>query len=237
MKFRTPLSSTYFYFLLAFTLFYFFCTPLLAPPSILGKIAKAAKKVLPKKAPNLPGSGPPSSETSDATYLENPNAACWMDSYGRGVGKPMGCASSEEYDAGLCYSRCSSGYHGVAFLCWRNDFWAWKNPLTQNRGVGVPIHACPDGQDLQAGLCYTKCDPKYDGVGPVCWQKRCPDVLPARCGLVCMRDQDACQYTMTKLASDGIKGLKGGPSSWGDTIASTVQELTSWKKCKDFAHK
>jgi len=156
----------------------------------------------------------------------------------------MGCASSEEYDAGLCYSHCGSGYHGVAFLCWRNNFWAWGSPLTQNRGIGVPIHACPDGQDLQAGLCYNKCDPKYDGVGPVCWQKRCPDVLPARCGLVCMKDQDACQQSMTDLAADGadaMSDIKEGPVAWAisvvSTAATTIMELTSWKRCKDFAHK
>lgn len=39
-------------------------------------------------------------------------------SYGRGVGVPMGCASDEDYDAGLCYPKCPSGYAGVGPVCW-----------------------------------------------------------------------------------------------------------------------
>lgn len=41
------------------------------------------------------------------------------------------------------------------------------------RGVGVPISACAEGQDLDAGLCYPKCKAGYYGVGPVCWES-CP---------------------------------------------------------------
>src|SRR5271165_3026944 len=55
------------------------------------------------------------------------------------------------------------------------------------RGVGVPIHTCPDGDDQQAGLCYKPCSQadgaasdlsansnlRLDGVGPVCWSA-CP---------------------------------------------------------------
>ncbi|MFH2204073.1 MAG: hypothetical protein ABIJ96_13215 [Elusimicrobiota bacterium] len=39
-------------------------------------------------------------------------------SYGRGVGEPMHCSSSQQYDAGLCYTPCKSGYHGVGPVCW-----------------------------------------------------------------------------------------------------------------------
>ena len=48
--------------------------------------------------------------------------------------------------------------------CWRNSY---------GRGVGVPISACPDGQEKDAGLCYKPCKKNYKGVGPVCWQS-CP---------------------------------------------------------------
>jgi len=33
---------------------------------------------------------------------------------------PLGCSSDEEYDAGLCYSKCRDGYHGIGPLCWRD---------------------------------------------------------------------------------------------------------------------
>jgi hypothetical protein len=39
-------------------------------------------------------------------------------SYGRGVGKPMSCSSSLQYDAGLCYPHCRSGFDGVGPVCW-----------------------------------------------------------------------------------------------------------------------
>ncbi len=33
-------------------------------------------------------------------------AQCLKKSYGRGAGKPLGCASNEDYDSGLCYPKC-----------------------------------------------------------------------------------------------------------------------------------
>lgn len=34
--------------------------------------------------------------------------------------------------------------------------------------------SCPEGDEMQNGLCYKKCDSNYNGNGPICWQK-CPD--------------------------------------------------------------
>jgi len=52
--------------------------------------------------------------------------------------------------------------------CWRDSY---------GRGVGVPVSACPEGQEKDAGLCYRTCEAigkeGWKGVGPVCWQ-RCP---------------------------------------------------------------
>ena len=52
--------------------------------------------------------------------------------------------------------------------CWRHSY---------GRGVGVPVSACPKGQEKDAGLCYPTCEDigkeGWKGVGPVCWQ-RCP---------------------------------------------------------------
>ena len=47
----------------------------------------------------------------------------------------------------------------------------WKDAY--GRGVGVPISACSDGLQKDAGLCYPYCRDGYTGVGPVCWQN-CP---------------------------------------------------------------
>ncbi|MEE9914104.1 MAG: hypothetical protein K4571_20515 [Deltaproteobacteria bacterium] len=59
-------------------------------------------------------------------------------------------------------SRASQPY------CWRHSY---------GRGVGVPVSACPQGQEKDAWLCYPACEDigkeGWKGVGPVCWQ-RCP---------------------------------------------------------------
>ena len=52
---------------------------------------------------------------------------CWRNSdnksgpfsYGRGVGKPMGCSPNEEEDAALCYKPCESGWKGIEPVCWQ----------------------------------------------------------------------------------------------------------------------
>ena len=41
-------------------------------------------------------------------------------SYGRGVGTIPSCSGSEDYDAGLCYPKCGSGYTGVGPVCWQD---------------------------------------------------------------------------------------------------------------------
>ncbi|CAF0920047.1 unnamed protein product [Adineta ricciae] len=46
--------------------------------------------------------------------------------------------------------------------CWRRSY---------GRGVGRPLHACPDHASEQDGLlCYPTCREGYNGVGPVCWE-------------------------------------------------------------------
>lgn len=37
----------------------------------------------------------------------------------------MSCASHLEYDAGLCYHRCRSGYYGVGPVCWADAPKGW----------------------------------------------------------------------------------------------------------------
>lgn len=82
--------------------------------------------------------------------------------YGRGAGIPMSCSSSQEYDAGLCYTQCQSGYDGVGPVCWKQD-------ASYGRGVGTIPSLCAANEEMDAGLCYPKCSSGYHGVGPVCW--------------------------------------------------------------------
>jgi hypothetical protein len=56
------------------------------------------------------------------------------ESYGRGVGTvPNGCRSNMEYDTGLCYQPCRTGYKGVGPVCWGS---------------------CPSGFDDHGATCY-----------------------------------------------------------------------------------
>ena len=46
--------------------------------------------------------------------------SCSKKSYGRGAGVPMKCAAGQQEDAGLCYTPCKAGFHGVGPVCWQN---------------------------------------------------------------------------------------------------------------------
>lgn len=67
---------------------------------------------------------------------------CGRRSYGRGVGTiPNKCSSGEEYDAGLCYEKCSSGRVGVGPVCWQNTCPA-DYPVACGMGCAVSTEAC-----------------------------------------------------------------------------------------------
>jgi Fascin domain len=48
--------------------------------------------------------------------------SCAKPSYGRGAGTiPKNCANGKEYQAGLCYTPCGAGFHGIGPVCWANE--------------------------------------------------------------------------------------------------------------------
>ena len=99
------------------------------------------------------------------------------------------CPKGKVRDAGLCYRPCSSNTKGAGPLCLQKSF---------GRGVGTvpnfclpgtrniagrcwtrrfPRHirgraGCPPNKERDAGLCYKKCGPGFNGRGPVCWGKQ-----------------------------------------------------------------
>jgi len=53
--------------------------------------------------------------------LIDSGASCTKKSQGRGAGTiPVACDGGKQYDAGLCYSQCSTGYYGIGPVCWQN---------------------------------------------------------------------------------------------------------------------
>jgi hypothetical protein len=70
-----------------------------------------------------------------------------------------------DLDAGLCYPRCKSGFHGVGPVCWAD---------TVSVGVGIPVglNPCPPGWNNDGLICrepiWNDCSWKALGV---CWGK------------------------------------------------------------------
>jgi hypothetical protein len=55
------------------------------------------------------------------TYLDP-----MKNTYGRGAGTiPTGCADDQQYDAGLCYTKCGLKYSGVGPVCWGQTPKGW----------------------------------------------------------------------------------------------------------------
>jgi hypothetical protein len=123
------------------------------------------------------------------------------ESYSRGVGVPVhGCADGFEKDAGLCYPTCTDGFQGTGPVCWRSCPEGYGDDGTEcrkdvdilakesyGRGVGTPL-PCSSDEERDAGLCYAKCQPGYQGVGPVCWGS-CPEGY-ADDGATCRKGAD-----------------------------------------------
>jgi len=73
--------------------------------------------------------------------FQNDGCTCRIDawifakeSFGRGVGTiPTDCGPGRDYDAGLCYPRCRTGFTGVGPVCWGS---------------------CPEGYADHGATCY-----------------------------------------------------------------------------------
>jgi|GEM_PF-2671060 len=144
---------------------------------------------------------------------------CRKAEYGRGAGYPWvpadgfsdaGMFRRCEADHGrnncekhglIVYPKCAPGYEPFGCCICRP-----KVPdcpaLGLNPGIdlscakkvyiGDPVPmVCSGGKEKDAGLCYPKCDPGFDGVGPVCWGKA-PDQW-VNCGMGAAVDGDTCR--------------------------------------------
>lgn len=168
---------------------------------------------------------------------------CWekkveRPSYGRGAGTiptikwrdghfVSYCHSGKELDAGLCYSRCQDGYHGVGPLCHN------KNAPSYGRGAGRAMHFnCPDGQVNDAGLCYPSCRSGYHGVGPVCWGDA-PSGYQV-CGMGFARKSDGGEtcgiVTGSQVIAAGFLGLDAYNAWEASAAAKEIKWAASVKK-------
>ena len=100
-------------------------------------------------------------------------------------------------------TRCPDGYSNAGLFCALSSrptpagfSGTYLDPVknTHPRGAGTVPTLCGNGQQNDAGLCYTACRPGYNGVGPVCW-----GVPPSTggktwvaCGMGSASDSTAC---------------------------------------------
>ena len=74
------------------------------------------------------------------------------------------CRPDQEMDAGLCYPKCKTGYHGVGPVCWADS---------ENIGIGtvIGLEDCPNGwfteglicrEPITGGGCSTHCDGNWN---------------------------------------------------------------------------
>jgi hypothetical protein len=88
---------------------------------------------------------------------------------------PNTCRPTEDYDAGLCYTKCKPGFHGIGPVCWADSV---------NIGVGTPVglEKCPDGWSNDGLICREpiRNDCSWKGLFGECWGRLVGGALRGR---------------------------------------------------------
>lgn len=143
---------------------------------------------------------------------------------------PLGCLTL----APGC-SSCPSGYINDGCTC-RRDVSVVGKP-SYGRGVGVAPSICSGGKMLEAGLCYSKCDPGYQGVGADCWVDSFAGLCAGLYDPMIARDAVASQWAYTfgigaGMASGVSTGIETGVAygengEYGCYVQTCVGGVTS----------
>lgn len=183
---------------------------------------------------------------ADVESILTQNQACWLQSYGRGVGKPIStCPDGSEQDGLLCYPPCQDGYTGVGPVCWQNCPDGFSDtgadclkPEAYGRGAGYALWdqgKCqsenPQGCEQNGLLYYPLCAANFHSVGCCICSPDCPsgwtDIgvscqkgsygRTAGTPLICTADQQEDAGLCYTHCSDGYTGI--GPVCWGSCPA------------------
>ncbi|MDC0682364.1 hypothetical protein [Sorangium atrum] len=147
-------------------------------------------------------------------------------SYGRGVGTaPTLCGAGQQYDAGLCYPACASGYYGVGPVCWQSCPSGYSDDgLTCRRDaqiINANNSACPwyDACGLTFAKGCSTCPTGYTNDGCTCRRDahifakssygRGAGSVPTSCGAGQQYDAGLCY----PACASGYSGA--GPVCWG----------------------
>lgn len=102
-------------------------------------------------------------------------------------------------------------------------------PSVDRGGIGdASLLTCSSTQELDATLCYTKCDPGYVGHGPVCWGA-CPAGTTS-CAALCLKSGSCTDFIFGAATSigqlaGGIAGAAGGNVDVGAIVGSTIDTV------------
>ena len=156
--------------------------------------------------------------------FKNQGLFCRKAEYGRGAGVPWRGGDTKKnhrqqhrceakYGKGNCertgaiwYQKCRPGYHKVGCCICRPSKPDCR-ALGLKRGIdlscakrvkiGKPKGVrCGTGFVKSAGLCYKKCRPGFNGVGPVCWAQP-PVASWVKCGMGAAKDKKTCRSAIT----------------------------------------
>ena len=165
---------------------------------------------------------------------------CWVQAYGRGVGKPISsCPEGKDKDGWLCYPECRDNYDGVGPVCWeycpsefRDDGAFCYKPKSYGRGAGT-THKC-DNCEKWGLLWYPKCRDNFHNVGCCVCSPDCPSGMtdigiscakdsygrtagtPLTCAPGEVEDAGLC-YPPCEHEANGV-----GPVCWGNCPEGTV---------------
>ncbi len=129
------------------------------------------------------GAGPvcweicPEGFTNDSATCRKNAHIISRESYGRGAGSVLGCASNEEKDGALCYPECKAGYNGVGPVCWQKCPEGYTNDgatCRRNAKIIASDHSDCPGYDLcclwKKNRSKSKCPPNqgYKNDGCTC---------------------------------------------------------------------
>ena len=146
-----------------------------------------------------------------------------------------------EIDAGLCYSRCRTGYRGVGPTCWAESV---------NVGVGVPVELepCPDGWNNDGLICREpiRNDCSLRGLFNECWGRLTGGRLKGRLdgGGVCKESHPdkidgLCYKKCPTDKSQHMKGMPylcyaGGELSYGRGVGAVPSIVRVGRKYNPF---
>lgn len=144
------------------------------------------------------------------------------------------------------YAKCKPGYTNFGCCICRpipiNCPPGWQsflNSCAKPSYVVAPITPHCGDKQYDAGLCYTKCQAGFSGVGPVCWGE-CPKTHPINCGAACAKSDEDCKeslkdmiFSVGKVAVDIASAAFTAGTSYAAQASAKVALKAAMKQIAD----